>query len=84
MGRNTGARDAEPVYGRLARVYVSGRSTAHLTDVADDEPVEPLCQLSSRIRRVWRGRLDEREEQRAHELPLCRTCRRLADERGGL
>jgi predicted Fe-S protein YdhL (DUF1289 family) len=82
VGRNAGARLAEPVYGELVRVYVSGRSLAHLTDVAEDEPVVTLCQ-SRAVRRVWRGRNDEREEQRAAELRLCQGCSRIADERAG-
>jgi hypothetical protein len=81
-GRNAGARDAEPAYGRLVRVYVTGRSIAHLTDVADDEPVEPLCSLRGGTRR-WRGRT-EREELRALDMRLCRSCRELAELHGGV
>lgn len=73
---NTVARRAEPAYGPLTRVYLSGRDVAHLTDVPDDEPAQPLCAVASGRR--WFGRNDARQEQRALELDVCQACTELA------
>lgn len=75
--RNAGAKYAEPIYGKCTRVYISGRTIAHLTTSGPDDAIEPLCGL--RASKPWRG-MEPRSEARAVEMRMCHVCRVRAEE----